>query len=141
MPRLDPSVDDYPETVLDLTAPDGTKIERLAVKVADTPARRQHGLMEVAHLPDGTGMLFRFAEDHTGGFWMAHTLVPLDIAFADADGAINDVMHMVPCEAEDTSQCAVYTPDHAYRQALEVPGGWFATVGLAPGWRIAPAGG
>ncbi len=140
VPSLHPSVDDYPEAVIDLVAPDTDTRERLAVKVADTPQRRQHGLMEVTDLPTGAGMWFQFREDHMGGFWMAGTLVPLDIAFADAGGTINDVLRMTPCEEADTSQCPVYEPDHAYRTALEVPAGWFGEVGVTPGWRIEPTG-
>lgn len=133
VPPLHPSVDDYPETDLELSPPQGDASHRLAVKVADTPARHRHGLMEVEDLPPGTGMWFVFDEDREGGFWMKNTLVPLDIAYVAADGEIRDVLHMEPC-VEDP--CPVYEPDHPYRTTLEVPAGWFGDVGVSEGWTL-----
>lgn len=132
VPPLHPSVDGYPETVVTLAGPGGTT-ERVAVKVADTSARRQHGLMEVAELPDGTGMLFMFAEDREGGFWMKDTLVPLSIAFVAADGDVLEILRMEPCEDDP---CPVYDPGVTYRYALEVPAGWFADVGVDDRWEL-----
>ena len=128
VPALHPAVDDYPEALVTLAgADDGVQI---AVKLADTADRRAHGLMEVEDLPAGTGMLFVFDEERTGGFWMKNTLVPLDIAYAAADGEIVAILAMEPCTAEP---CEVYEPDAAYQSALEVPQGWFDRVGVAVG--------
>jgi uncharacterized protein len=77
-------------------------------------------------------MLFLFDEDRTGGFWMRDTLVPLDIAYIDADGTIGTILAMDPC-APDVGDCPVYTPPTAYRAALEVPQGWFSSAGVASG--------
>jgi uncharacterized protein len=121
VPPLHPSVDDYPEARVMVLREEG-RILSLPVKVADTPERRQHGLMEVPELPDGTGMLFLFEEDHQGGFWMKDTLVPLDIAFVDAVDEVVAILSMEPCEADP---CEVYEPGTTYRAALEVPQGWF----------------
>jgi hypothetical protein len=128
VPPLHPSVDGYSEATVELVT--ATTVHRLAVKVAATPGERAHGLMEVTELPDGTGMLFVFDEDRAGGFWMKDTLVPLDIAFAAADGTIVSILAMDPCTADP---CPSYTPDGAYRSALEVPQGWFARVGVTEG--------
>lgn len=130
VPPLHPSVDAYPEALVDLA--DGQVT--LAVKLADTPERREHGLMEVEDLPAGTGMLFVFEGERTGGFWMKNTLVPLDIAYADADGEIVSILSMEPCAADP---CAVYDPGTAYQLALEVPQGWFAEVGVDEGDTLA----
>jgi uncharacterized protein len=132
VPPLHPSVDDYPEAWATITRADGGPIE-LPVKLADTGARRAHGLMEVPDLPAGTGMLFTFDEDRSGGFWMKDTLVPLDIAFVDSDGEVVAILAMEPCE---TDPCEVYEPDAIYRTALEVPQGWFAAHGIAVGDRL-----
>lgn len=128
VPPLHPSVDDYPEALVAMTG-DDVDVE-VAVKLADTAARREHGLMEVEDLPNGTGMLFVFDGERTGGFWMKNTLVPLDIAYADVDGAIVSIMSMEPCVADP---CEVYDPGTAYQRALEVPQGWFAEVGVEVG--------
>jgi uncharacterized protein len=129
VPPLHPSVDDHPETVVAL-ARAGAEPLLLPVKLAATPEHRRHGLMEVPELPAGTGMLFTFDDDRTGGFWMKDTLVPLDIAFADADGTIVAILAMDPCEEDP---CEVYEPGVAYRAALEVPQGWFAAEDIEVG--------
>jgi uncharacterized protein len=138
VPPLHPSVDDYPETVVALERA-GAEPLLLPVKLAATPEHRRHGLMEVPELPAGTGMLFTFDDDRTGGFWMKDTLVPLDIAFVDANGTIVAILAMDPCEEDP---CEVYEPGVAYRAALEVPQGWFAAEGIEVGDELAfPASG
>jgi uncharacterized protein len=132
VPPLHPSVDDYPEAWVTITRADGEPIE-LPVRHADTGARRAHGLMEVQDLPAGTGMLFTFDGERTGGFWMKDTLVPLDIAFVDSADEIVAILAMEPCE---TDPCPVYEPGASYRSALEVPQGWFAAQGIAVGDRL-----
>lgn len=132
-PMLHPSVDGYPAAVLGITGADGTTAT-VQVRVADTAERKSHGLMEVPDLPDGTGMLFVYPQDHQGSFWMKNTLVPLDIAFISADGEILQILTMQPCQADP---CPHYTPDVVYRDALEVPAGWFDRVGLDAGAMVA----
>lgn len=136
-PPLHPTVDAYPAALVDLVSPDGSRTHRLAVRVADTPERRRHGLMEVPVLPYGTGMLFVFEESRRGAFWMKGTLVPLSIAFAAADGTIRAVLAMEPCRSEP---CPLYDPEVDYRTALEVPQGWFGDVGVEVGWRLRVVG-
>lgn len=131
VPALHPSVDDWPEATIGLGV--GQRIEAVAVKVAETPARRRHGLMEVPDVPRGVGMLFLFPSDTRGGFWMEDTEVPLGIAWADADGRIVDTAVMEPCRSDD---CPTYTPDEPYRVALEVAAGWFEELGVDDTWRI-----
>ena len=125
-PALHPSVDGYPAAVLEVTGTDGASAT-VAVRVADTVERRSHGLMEVPELPDGAGMWFVYEADHQSAFWMRNTLVPLDIAFVTADGKIAQILSMEPCEADP---CRHYLPDVTYRNALEVPAGWFDRVDI-----------
>ncbi|TVP74704.1 MAG: DUF192 domain-containing protein [Nitriliruptor sp.] len=135
MPPLHPAVDRLPEAVVTLeTADDEVEV---VVRVAADDASRRRGLMEVADLPPGYGMLFVFDDDRDGGFWMWNTLTDLDIAFADEAGEVHTVATMTPCDAEDPADCPVTTPDASYRTALEVPGGWFEEVGVTPGARLA----
>lgn len=131
VPPLHPAIDDLPEAVVTLV--DGDTSIEVAVKVAaDDPSRRR-GLMEVEDLPDGVGMLFVFAAEREGGFWMWNTRIPLDIAFVGTDGTVHTVATMVPCEDEDPADCPTTAPDAPYVTALEVPAGWFDRVGLGPG--------
>lgn len=92
----------------------------LVVALADTAALRSQGLMNVDDLIDLDGMLFIFSEDGLRGFWMKNTLLPLDIAFFDADGGFVDKLIMEPC---DTDPCPIYRPGGEYRYALEMVAG------------------
>jgi uncharacterized membrane protein (UPF0127 family) len=129
-PTLEPS---EPFGADRVTLTDGETSIPVAVHVADTPALRARGLMEQDSLAAGTGMVFVYAEDTTGSFWMRDTLIPLSIAFADASGRIVGMYDMDPCEA---LPCPTYGPDEPYRTALEVPQGWFAANDIDAGWRL-----
>jgi uncharacterized protein len=132
VPPLHPVTDHLDETVVTVTTSEGDPV-RVDAKVAVTDTERQRGLMEVQDLPPGVGMLFVYDDDRTKGFWMHNTLVPLDIAYIEADGRIGTILAMDPCVAEDPSDCEGYPPPHPYRTALEVPQGWFAAQGVAAG--------
>jgi uncharacterized protein len=111
--------------------PDGEPIV-LCVLVADTPDQRARGLMEVTDLGGYDGMLFRFETDSDGGFWMKNTVLPLSIAYLDADGAVVSTADMDPCPP-GTDRCPSYPADGPYRQALEVEQGGLAPLGLEAG--------
>ena len=99
--------------------------ESMAVAIADTPELRQQGLMFVEDLGDLDGMLFDFGAESQGAFSMKNTLIPLDIAFFDGDGALVAVLTMVPCEADP---CPTYDPEVPYSYAVEVPAGVFGDL-------------
>ncbi len=120
-------------TSVTLRDPNGTTALALPVYDAFTPAARQRGLMHRKRLPRQAGMVFRFPEDHRGGFWMKNTLIPLSIAFFDAGGKVVAVLDMPPCKADP---CPSYDPKVTYRGAVEVNRGFFDDVGLRRGWRI-----
>ncbi|MDF2790732.1 MAG: hypothetical protein K0S80_3833 [Neobacillus sp.] len=105
-----------------IIATSGKKTIQLTVQVADTPKKRDKGLMFVEHLPENAGMLFVFSGETYGGFWMKNTLIPLSIAFLDSDGKILKILDMLPCK-EDF--CPTYDPELTYHYALEVNLGWF----------------
>jgi uncharacterized membrane protein (UPF0127 family) len=102
----------------------------LTVELAQTDAERQRGLMGRTSLDERSGMLFLFAEDRTGGFWMKDTLIPLSIAFVDGSGRILRILDMEPCRADP---CPTYDPGVAYRRALEVNRGAFGRLGVEVG--------
>ncbi|MFT5221737.1 MAG: uncharacterized membrane protein (UPF0127 family) [Glaciecola sp.] len=132
VPPIHPSVDDYGDGLVTLTSPSGARWV-LPVLVADEPGERQHGLMEVTDLPDGTGMLFLFEGDRTGGFWMFGTHVDLDIVYVDAQGVPADIFHMTPCSNQP---CPTYEPKASYRFTLEVLGGYFDRIGFGESWAV-----
>ena len=123
--------DGFEEGTVTIETDDG--FVQIPVEIADDDTERQLGLMNRESLPDDAGMLFLFEEDVSFGFWMKNTLIPLSIAFADAEGEIVRILDMEPCESDP---CPVYEPEATYRSALEVNQGAFADWGVAEGDRL-----
>ncbi len=88
----------------------------LRPELALTSDTRSLGLMN-RRLAPADGMLFVFPESTSGGFWMKNTLVPLTIAFFNADGQRVRKLSMTPCK---TASCPIYDPRRTYRFALEL---------------------
>ncbi|NND02171.1 MAG: DUF192 domain-containing protein [Acidimicrobiia bacterium] len=104
---------------------DGELTYLLTVAVADTTAKRAQGLMGLADLGDLDGMLFVYEQPTTSTFWMKDTLVPLDIAFFNAEGDWVNNFTMQPCLDEE---CPTYSAEGQYLYAVEVPDAGFATL-------------
>jgi hypothetical protein len=123
-----------------VTRPDGT-VEQHCVWLADDEASRERGLMGVSDsgLGGRPGMLFRFPADTTTAFWMKDTLLPLSIAWFDADGAFVSSTDMPPCPA-GTGTCPSYPAARPYRLALEVPLGGLEPLGLETGSSLRAGG-
>ena len=56
------------------------------------------------------GMVFLYPEPHRGGYWMKDTLIPLDIAFADARGKILRIFTMQPCRRDPAGSTTRRSP-------------------------------
>lgn len=102
----------------------------LRVEVADDPAEREAGLSGRTSLPADAGMAFIWEEPVRARFWMKDTLIPLQIAFWDAEGRIVAILDMEPCRAEP---CPTYGPRQAFVGAAEANAGWFTSHGVAIG--------
>ncbi|MFP4375511.1 MAG: DUF192 domain-containing protein [Spirochaetales bacterium] len=101
-----------------------------SVEVVDTPATRARGLMERAELAPDAGMLFVFESSERRSFWMKDTLLPLSIAYIDADRIIREMYDMQPLST-------VPVPSRLpARYALEVNQGAFEERGIAVGDRL-----
>jgi len=68
-------------------------IAKIKVAIADTPEKRDAGLMNVTRLDENDGMLFVFQKPQPLSFWMANTPLPLDIIFIDKDHKIVRIYH------------------------------------------------
>ena len=113
----------------------------LPVEIADTPAQRERGLMYRSSMPEEAGMLFAYEDTQPGGaFWMYNTLIPLSIAYADAEGRIVSIVEMPPCDSEFASLCPTYPAGAPFRYALEVNQGYFVERGIGVGDRIVLGG-
>jgi len=107
--------------------------ERCAL-LAATASQQSQGLMGRTDLAGYDGMLFRFDSDTQGQFYMKNTLIPLSIAFFDADGRFVSTNDMPPCG--DQPVCPTYGPDKPYRYALEVEEGALPSLAIGPGTRL-----
>lgn len=104
--------------------------QRLRVEIADTPLRRQRGLMGRRSMPEDRGMLFIFhgpVPPERAAFWMKDTTLPLSIAFIGEDGRIFQVEDMRPLTTDRVR------PRRPVIAALEVNRGWFERNGVGPG--------
>ena len=63
------------------------------IYLAMSDEQQRRGLMFVRQLPRFTGMLFVYADTRRHSMWMKNTFIPLDIAFARADGTIANIAH------------------------------------------------
>ena len=73
------------------------------------------------------GMLFVFDPAFKACMWMRNTLIPLSVAFIDADGRVVNIENM----RAQTDQ--IHCARREVPFALEMARGWFAERGLKPG--------
>ncbi|MFN8510801.1 MAG: DUF192 domain-containing protein [Deinococcaceae bacterium] len=111
----------------------GQKSITLKLELARTDAEQARGLMYRTHLDKNAGMVFINAAVAPGAFWMKNTLIPLDIAFFDAQGKINDILQMKPCRKDP---CEVYQPKSPYLGAIEMNWDWFKKNEIRVGDRV-----
>lgn len=99
----------------------------IRVEYADTPEKRQLGLMFRRELCDNCGMLFKFDSDRIGSIWMKNTFIPLDLAYINNAGIIVDIAQLQPHELTpvQSSSKVLY--------ALEMNQGWFAEQDIRVG--------
>lgn len=102
-------------------------IHLIHAEVANTFESRAQGLMFRKYLAPNEGMLFVFPQAEQHCMWMKNTLIPLSVAFLDAQGRILNVAEMQP--QTETSHCAAAPA----KFALEMSSGWFAAKGLKAG--------
>lgn len=132
-------IEGFEEVTITVTTEDGRTLQ-WCLLLAATAETQQQGLMHVTDPALGgyDGMLFRFDNDSTGGFWMKNTRLPLSIAYLDVDGAIVSTSDMEPCP-DSTERCPSYPAAGPYRMAVEVVQGRLDDLGIEGGARVAVA--
>jgi uncharacterized membrane protein (UPF0127 family) len=117
-------------TVLAIDTSAGERVE-VDVEIADSFIKRQRGLMERTELAENAGMLFVFDREQQLSFWMRNTLIPLSIAYIDAEERIIDIQNMEPLDetGHPSAEPAMY--------ALEVNQGFFDERGVRVGDGVA----
>ena len=120
------SAPDGTATVALIPSDGGERVE-LQVEIADDGRERRRGLMERTELAENAGMLFVFEREKTLSFWMKNTLIPLSVAYIDADGRIVDIQDMEPLDttSHPSAEPAQY--------ALEVNQGFYEEHGIEVG--------
>ena len=101
------------------------------VEVADDMDEMQKGLMGRTALAEEAGMLFVYLEERELSFWMKDTLIPLSIAYMDAEGRIVDIQDMKALDDRPPH----YASAELARYALEVNEGFFDERGVEVGDR------
>ena len=101
---------------------------RFHVSIADDPAERAQGLMNVASMPLMTGMLFVYERPQSPRFWMRNTLISLDILFVAPDG---EILHIHP-RAVPLDETGIPGGD-GVQMVLEINGGMAERLGIAVG--------
>lgn len=109
--------------VISLTA--GMNI--IKAEVVANEAERQQGLMFRTSMGANEGMVFLFNAPAGVCMWMKNTLIPLSVAFIDADGKIVNIENMKPQSLD--SHCSKRPVPYA----LEMNEGWFKQKNLKPG--------
>jgi len=102
----------------------------IRAELANTPQTRREGLMYRQRLAASSGMIFVFAGEQRVSMWMKNTLIPLSVAFLDADGRILNIEDMQPGSEQTHSSKGSAT------YALEVSQGWFEARGIRDGARV-----
>jgi len=92
----------------------------ISLEVADSPLRRQIGLMHRQVLPSNTGMIFLFKKPTNQKFWMLNTLHPLDIIFIKNNKIIHLEENADICKKKP---CPFYGPDRFYDYVIELKSG------------------
>lgn len=125
-------VSGFAEIAFRVTPGDGlpSATERCAL-LAETPEQLQRGMMGRRDLGGYDAMIFRFAQDSTGTFYMRNVPIALSIAWFDAGGRFVSSADMAPCP--DMEGCPQYSASGPYRYALEVPKGGLARLGIEAG--------
>ncbi|MDP3670137.1 MAG: DUF192 domain-containing protein [Telluria sp.] len=102
----------------------------IKAEVAATDPERQQGLMFREKMANNAGMVFVFDQPATQCMWMKNTLLPLSVAFIDAQGKIVNIEDMQPQTLE--SHCS----KQVVKYALEMNLGWFRQKNIKPGMTI-----
>lgn len=102
----------------------------IQAEVAITEAQREQGLMFREQMGPNQGMVFLFDAPAGVCMWMKNTILPLSVAFIDAQHRIVNIEDMKA--QTTTSHCAIKPALYA----LEMNLGWFKQKNIKPGMTI-----
>lgn len=106
----------------------GNELSTIKIEIADTPAKREQGMMHRTKMNADEGMLFIFPDEKRRSFWMKNTHLALDIIFANAE---KEIVFIAPnCQPYSTESI----PSYEYAQfVVEVEAGYCQLNGIKVG--------
>jgi uncharacterized protein len=122
----------FPHSALEIRSASGR--QWFDIRIADTEARQELGLMFVTRLPADEGMLFPHQTAQIMSMWMKNTLIPLDMLFIDAHGRIVCLLENTKPQSLEVLSC-----DKPVTAVLEISGGQAAHRGIRVGDRVVHA--
>ncbi len=124
--RAAEAIESYPQSALEIRSSQGR--QWFNIRIADSAARQEQGLMFVRSLPADEGMLFPQARPRVMAFWMKNTVIPLDILFITTRGRIACLREQARPLSLDLIGC-----DRPVKAVLEIGGGEAAKRGIRVG--------
>jgi len=122
-----PAADEgFPRSALEIRSAGGR--QWFNIRIADTEARRELGLMFVTKMPSDEGMLFPEDQPQVMSMWMKNTYIPLDMLFIDTRGHIVCLIANAKPESLDILSC-----DKPAKAVLEINGGEAQRRGIKVG--------
>jgi len=120
-----------PDGTLDFVGPDGSRVVRIVIEIAETTETHSRGLMGRPFLRMTDGMLFIFERAELRHFWMKNTPVSLDMIFVDSE---KQIVHV----AESTLPMSTRTYSSLFPAlyVVEVPAGFVKFFNIQAGMRI-----
>lgn len=101
------------------------------VEIADTPEKREVGLMYRRSMPADRGMLFDFDRPQIISMWMQNTYVSLDMVFVSREGRVTRI-----AESTEPLSTRVISSGGPVRYVVELVAGTGKRIGLKPGDRV-----
>jgi uncharacterized membrane protein (UPF0127 family) len=125
-----PAADEgFPRSALEIRSASGR--QWFNIRIADTEARRELGLMFVTKMPSDEGMLFPEDRPQVMSMWMKNTYIPLDMLFIDTRGYVVCLIANAKPESLDILSC-----DKPAKAVLEINGGEAQRRGIHNGDQV-----
>lgn len=131
---LAPAPDDYETANVTFVDANGTELDTVEARVADSWAKRYVGLSSTDSLDRGEAMLFVHDSEGERGYVMREMDFGLDIVFVDASGRITTIHHAPPPSETDGDDLTRYTGRAKW--VVELPLGYANETGIDAGDRI-----
>jgi len=119
------------EGTLYITRNTDTILNKLAIELANTPYKRETGLMYRSSMEENQGMLFLFDNEAPRSFYMKNTEFPLDILYINKHLRVTDIIRNTIPYSEKA------LPSRSPAQyVLEINGGQSNKLGISVGDQI-----